>query len=250
MGKILIDLTNGLEIEREITEGFVIDNFDSKKENMWLVSRSDPTPSEKEIKENLAFVQGSYDFSFILGERIFDNRPLSYSFQIYERDYGNRKIAQIKLQNTLMKKGILDIYDTAKLQYHYRGKCVSVNVEDDHDFGRLIATIEFDCYPFMIGNLEEGHDIWDEFNFELDVSQETEFDVNGNRTINLINVGSNGVSPIVEASGPIIIQVENKNISFPQGSTKTNLFRLLPGENSLTITGHAQVNFVFYKEMI
>lgn len=171
----MIDLTNGLDMSLKITEGFSFSDFDTTKEGMMLVSRSAPTPSEKSIVDSGPFVQGVYDFSMMMGERVFDNRSISYEFHLLERDYGYRKIDEAYLKNALMKRGIMPLYDTHDPDYYYLGKCVSVNVDDDHVYGRLVISIEFDCYPFMIALKEEGNDDWDSFDFELDYAQENTF---------------------------------------------------------------------------
>ena len=64
-------------------EGIIIEDFDSRNEKLKLVSRSDLPPVPKEIKESLPFVQGDYDFSNVLGEIFYENRPVRYLF--YQR---------------------------------------------------------------------------------------------------------------------------------------------------------------------
>lgn len=154
-----------------IKEGFRFNGKHSKDFGMRLKSRSAPTPEEKSIIEDLPFVQGVYDFSMMLGDRIFNNRPIKYQFETYEREYGNRKVAETVIKNWLMRKGIQPLYDDHDRGFHYLAKCTDVSVEDDHQGGRLLIEITFDAYPFMISDLPEGNDVWDTFNFELDVSQ-------------------------------------------------------------------------------
>lgn len=154
-----------------IKEGFRFDGKHSKDFGMRLKSRSAPTPEEKSIIEDLPFVQGVYDFSMMLGDRIFNNRPIKYQFETYEREYGKRKMAETVIKNWLMRKGIQPLYDDHDRGFHYLAKCTDVSVEDDHQGGRLLIEITFDAYPFMISDLPEGNDVWDTLNFELDVSQ-------------------------------------------------------------------------------
>lgn len=236
--------------EIEIKEGFTVDGKHTKDFGMSLISRQAPTPEEKTIIEDVPFMQGVYDFSMILGERIFNNRPLSYRFETYERDYNHRKVDETLLKNWLMKKGIQPLYDDHDKGFYYLAKCKSVAVEDDHKGGRLIIDITFDAYPFMIGVLEEGHDQWDEINFDLDYLQETEYTVTNSLDINLMNTGSVGVVPTIDASSAMSIDKAGTAYSVPTGTSKSDSFRLEIGENPMTITGNGTIKFSFYKELI
>src|SRR5690625_1096386 len=98
----MIDLTNGLpNMVTGPKEGFERSGKHTRDFGMWLIDRQAPTPTEKEILESIPFMQGSYDFSNILGERVFENRQLTYVFEIQKRDYERRKINQTVIENWL-----------------------------------------------------------------------------------------------------------------------------------------------------
>lgn len=234
----------------EIKEGFTFFDAHTKEYNMSLKERLAPTPGENTITEEVPFMQGSYDFSMILGERIFKNRTLSYRFEVEERSYRHRKVDEIVLKNWLMKKGWGRLYDDHDGGYYYWAKCTSVTVEDDHVFGRLSISISFEAYPFMVADLEEGHDIWDEFNFELDYIQPNEFVVSGSLNIVLMNVGSAGVVPTITASSQMTIIKNGITYTVPAGESKSESFRLEIGENTMTINGTGTIKFIFYKELL
>ena len=246
----MMDITNGVDMTIKIKEGITFNGFDTRENDMHLIDRSAPTPAEKEIIESVPFAHGVYDFSNILGERIFDNRPISYTFQIYEHDYDRRKHEQTVLENKLLGTHITRLEDSYDEDYYYLGKCVSVNTTDDHVYNRLIVVVEFDCYPFKISKLPEGHDIWDEFNFELDVAQVIEFGVNGTRDITLYNAGASSVVPTIIASSEFTIEKGTVSVTVPSGASKSDLIRLQSGENKLKVTGNGTIEFDFYKELI
>lgn len=246
----MMDITNGVDFKNEITERVTFGDFDSKALNMWLISRSAPTPAKNEVIESVAFMNGVYDFSRILGEDSYQNRPITYTFHIYERDRDYRKHNQTVLENRLMKHGVIKLEDTYDANYHYLGKCVSVSTEDDHIYGRLIITIEFDCYPFKIAKQAEGNDIWDIFNFDLDYAQDTEYEVNGSRSITLYNAGIPSVVPEITVSGEITVSNGQRQSTINNSIFKNIGFRLMPGENQLTLSGQGTVSFHFYKELI
>jgi phage-related protein len=231
-------------------EGFKFLGHHTKEYNLILLERSAPTPEEKKIKESVPFMQGDYDFSMILGERIYENRTLTFTFTLFEDSYEYRKVDETALANWLMKGGYEPLYDDHAPNYYYMAKCTSVQVEDNTAERRLIVTITFDAYPFKISMLAEGHDIWDEFNFELDVSQPVEFTVNDSLYINLLNVGSCGVVPTVTASAPMTIRKNGFTYQVPQGESRSESFRLEIGENPMTVKGNGTIKFTFYKELI
>ena len=136
-----------------------------------LLSRSAPPPIDKEITESVFGVQGVYDFSMILGEPIKENRNLQYKIRSRETNRDQFRLLKTKLENWLLDGRISPIYDDSEIGYYYLGKCIDVDLGSDDSRGIATYTITFDCYPFKIGMLPEGHDIWDEFNFELDVAQ-------------------------------------------------------------------------------
>lgn len=234
----------------DILEGFKFNGIHTKEFGMSLKERLAPTPEEKTITEEVPFMQGVYDFSDLLGERIFKNRTLSYRFEVYQRDYQHRKVNEIVLKNWLMKRGIQPLYDDHDRGYYYLAKCTNVDIEDDHQGGRLIINITFDAAPFMKSSLEEGNDIWDLFNFEIDYAQDVEYTVNGRLDISLLNVGSIGVVPTITAGSQMTIVKDSMTYKVPVGESKSESFRLEIGENQLSITGNGTIKFTFYKELI
>lgn len=247
---IVIDITNGVVQNNIITEGLRFGTFDSIKKGLRLVSRSAPSPSPVEVKEAVFGKNGVWNFSSMLGERTFENRRVTYTLTIEQRNVPTRQNLQTNIENELMREGEVKLYDTYSPGYYYIGSCVAVNVDDDYMHGRLKVTVEFNCYPYKISELPEGHDIWDDFNFELDVSQPIEYAVNGSRSIVVINNGLPSVSLTVEASAQMEITKGTQKVTVPAGISKNELFRLSAGESTLTVKGNGTIKFNFHKELI
>ena len=232
-------------------EGITFGEFDSVKENLLLTYRDDPPPDEKEIRDAALFMQGDYDFSRMLGETFRENRSLTYEFFIKENNLENRKTIEIKYENMLLNQGRGRIYDTANPGYYFIGKCVNAEVALDTSWMQLKLIITFDCYPYMISELQEGHDIWDEFNFELDIAQITKFEVNGTKNITLYNTGSSSLAPEVKTTGAIKITKGSYILEIDDAGTySSEQLRLIHGGNKIKIEGKATIEFVFYKELI
>jgi len=231
-------------------EGFSFAGYHTGEFELILLERSAPSPAEKQITESVPFMQGIYDFSLILGERIYENRPLSFKFTYFQDEYEKRKVDETVLTNWLMRGGYQPLYDDHARDYYYLAKCTLVQVEDDTAGRRLNINLSFDAYPFKLSALPEGHGLWDNFNFDLDYSQDTEYTVNGSLSINLMNVGSTGVTPIIIASAAMTIIKDGITYAIPAGETKSESFRLAIGENPMMVNGNGVIKFTFYKELI
>src|SRR5699024_6311798 len=165
-------------------------------------------------------------------------------------EYDIRKHDQTVLENKLMGTHSTHLYDTHDPSYYYLGKCVAVNTEDDHINGRLVVTIDFDCYPFKISKLPEGHDIWDEFNFELDVAQVVKHEVSGTKEVTLYNAGASSIVPTITTSSEFTIEIDTVSVTMRVGTHKSELIRLKPGENRIMLIGNGTIEFNFHKELI
>lgn len=243
-----MDLTNGLPELGNPKNGFTRSGIHTREYGMWLVNRQAPTPSEKQIIESVPFMQGVYDFSNILGERVYENRSLTYVFEIKQQDYERRKINQTAIENWLKKDGVAPLYDDHARGYYYMAKCTSINTDDF--YGGLRVTTTWDAYPFKISELPEGHDIWDEFNFELDVAIPSEIEVNGTETVNLYNIGMSSKSPKITTTAPMSIIKNGITYNLPAGEIQDEDFRLMVGDNNLTIVGNGTIKFEWYKELL
>lgn len=136
-----------------------------------LIRREAPSPEDVFITESIVGKNGVYDFSLMMGEPIKKNRPLSYFLMGTERNQVRKLLNKTHLSNWLLDGRIREIYDDGEPGYYYLGKCVRVTLVEDDGKGIVDYEIEFDCYPYKIAILPEGNDIWDTFNFELDVAQ-------------------------------------------------------------------------------
>lgn len=178
-------------------EGVQFNQFNSLNQNLILVRRDAPTPEEKKIVEDIPYSQGQIDFSMLLGERVFHNRPLTYEFISTKMDYDQRKVFENRIKRLNMVGDIGEIYDTHDSGYYWRGKCEYIEVMDDSEFNRLRVVIEFNVYPFLIDTKEYFDDVWDNFNFDTDVAGWTKYKVEGQKVISLVNAGDVTVHPTV-----------------------------------------------------
>lgn len=130
-------------------------------------------PNKTKNIRRIPFSNVDYDFSLIYGEQVYENRELTYYFNIGIN--GDSVIAmnneKTKIVNWLMhSNGKQPLYDDAFPGWHFLAEVEnSMSFQEDYYIGILEVT--FTAYPFMIRDVSEGDDIWDTFNFEYDVAQ-------------------------------------------------------------------------------
>src|SRR5690625_5026438 len=211
-------------------------------------------PEKNKIKVAVPFSNIEYDFSEVYGDQTYTERPITFVLNVIDKhvlnDTQRVNALETSLVNWLMNSnGKQRLYDDAMPGYYYLAEVEGgLNFDELWNHGKL--TVVFTAYPFMISEHAEGNDIWDTFNFELDVAQITEFEVNGSLEVVLYNVGTPNISPSIEASSPMEVIKDNTTYNIPSGTSKSDEFRLRSGENNLTIKGNGSIKFKFYKELI
>lgn len=215
-----------------------------------LANRIIGNPRKLKIKERVPYSNQMYDFSGVYGDQEYEERRLTYVFNIKDYDKVGLETKKTAVTNWLMRP-----FRKSKLIDDYiPGYYFMAEVEDEPTFdeGRFVGrlSITFTAYPFRIAEREEGHDIWDEFNFLLDVAQVTAFEVDGELQTSLYNPGIKKAYPIIKASAPMKIEKGGVIYTVQAGETQSFDFHLLPGKNDIVITGNGSISFHFRKELI
>lgn len=210
-------------------------------------------PNKRKVKVAPPFSNVTYDFSELYGDQVYEERTLTYRFNMinyHQLNYAGVQHEATKIVNWLMNSnGKKKLIDPDVPNYYFLAEVEGgVNLERFITHGVLDVT--FIAYPFKISELAEGHDIWDDFNFELDMSQILTHTVNGTKTITLYNTGTPSVVPTIITSAPMKVTKDNVEYSFDAGTSKSDSFQLASGEHKLTLKGNGTIEFVFYKELI
>ena len=255
----MMDLTNGLKTETNILHHVVFGDFDSRDFKLYLASRSAPTPKEQQVTVSVPYRQGVIDLSHLRGERVYDNREVSYTFYRFGvSKNAEAGMVQITLQNLLMGEVDQTLYDSYEPMYHFKGKCTEVSVEDDFEYGRLAIEITFELYPFKIANVPESWDLFDSFNFSLDVMQKSLWTqrVTAGTTLQVINSGKNSCDMLVTVSRDMEVWVsKDRSFGYPDPLLKlkrggVNRVRLFPGVNYIWWSETGNVALDLYKELV
>ena len=214
-----------------------------------LNTRVIETPSKIKITETIPFMNGSYDFSNLYGSNCYAERQLEYEFLIKAHNSTELEFKRMEVDQWLLSSNSkTPLIDDNLPGYYYKAECISTEFEDLINIGKLKAT--FTAYPFKIGEAYEGNNLWDSFNFELDVLQDTKFTVNGTSNVSIYNSSIIDIDPEIIASSQFEITLDNKKYVVEAGTSKDYRFKFKKGSNNLTLKGNGTIEFRFRKEVL
>lgn len=232
-------------------KGIEFDGKHSYKDFNLTISNPDiGNPSKIKRTERVAFSNFEYDFSRLYGGQEYEERTLTYTFNLAYRDKAEYfYLYEAEVNRWLMTPNEKKVLKDDRIPgYYFLAEAITSGNEFKFVGGSL--TVNFKAYPFRISELEEGNDIWDDFNFILDYSQDTTFDINGLKYISLFNPGVSIVYPKIVSTTAMKITKGVTTYTISYGTTESYDFFLEPGENKLKITGSGKISFEYYKELI
>lgn len=195
-----------------------------------ISKRNISVPKKKVVKESVPFQNGSYDFSDICGESAWEEREVSYTFDIIGENMEEVEIQKSELLDWVMKIQNQDIFDGYKPGYHLHGSYDSSSWSEDWEQCEL--TIVFKVYPFYISNTE--------------ITKKIKLKA-GNNNINIFNNGSHNIVPTIVTESPISISKDNVIFNLGIGTFLDEEFVLNKGTNSLSISNDVPDTFVIFK---
>ena len=213
-----------------------------------IKSKSIGVPSKNKIKETIPFMNGSYDFSTLYGSQTYSERTLKYVFNVVGKNKIKMNTLRTQVLDWLHEGSKQPIYDDDFPGYYFLAECEDADFDEDGRFGSL--TVEFSAYPFLIRTEHEGSIYWDNFNFDLDILQETKFNIEGNKDIKIYNNGAINIVPTIMCSEDMQIIKDNITYNIKAGLNKSYVFELEKGENAMKIIGNGTIEFEFRKEVL
>lgn len=198
-----------------------------------FASREISVPEKRIIKESVPFKNGSYDFTTINGEATFEDRTLTYTFDIIGASMAEVEEQKQALLDWLIFVEDADIYDGYIDGFHFRGSYESCSWSEDWEQSALEVT--FSVYPYMIADEET------EQSFAITADS---------KNIVINNPSSHAVIPTVNTTADITITDGTTSISFTTGTTTNKEFKLKKGTNTFTVDNPATVTISFYAEVI
>lgn len=231
--------------------GIIIDGVDIfEKWGINVKDRDIGKPNKKKALESVAHSSKVLDFSELYGGMNVEERVLKYVLNIIgsNHDRVSTEFLETEFNNFLMRKQELKLEDEIFPGYYFLAE-----VRDGPDFSRIFTagelTVTFDAYGFRIKKVSEGSPYWDDYTI-LDYYQEVKYNVNGTKTIELMNNGANRISPTVKLSSNMTISKNGMTFSGKSGIFKDKDFVLDVGMNTINVTGNGTIEFDWHKELI
>lgn len=209
-------------------------------------------PAKRKLTIDVPFSNAPIDLSGIYGQQPFEERTIKIAFEIKDRKNLSkegmyRKWTQVV--NWLAEPtGKVALHDDIMPAYHYLAEMVAAPTFEEFLYIGIL-TVTFTCYPFRIHDLSAGNDIWDKFDFDNDIAQETEFDVVGFKTAIMINPGQ-WVHPTIKADSDFTVTIGSTTYQIKSGTTNSPDLTMPPGVQNVTITGTGHIEIIFYQEVI
>lgn len=199
---------------------------------LYIASRNIPFPQNKEIHENIPFMNGSYDFSYVVGEIAKEDRIISYVVDIAEYSIEEMDLLKRNVANWLSTIVDVDIFDDYIENYHFHGTALVPDWSEENSQGQM--NINFRVYPYMISNNKKSY-------------IET---IDSEKIINIENNSSHIIYPKIICTNNLKITYDNISYSFVQGEYEDTDIRLYPGNNSIILEGNATVTIEFFEEVL
>lgn len=227
--------------------------FNSKHNNdvgVVMHSKSIQPPSKKKIKDSVPFMNGSYDFSTVgsNGEIVYSEREITIIFGLPAETKEQLQVLYSKTLEWLVDVGKQKLVFDVMEDYYFMAE-----VEETSSFEELmsfgILTVKFVADPFKMSVNYIGSDLWDPFNFEEDIVQESGYDISGSRNISVYNPGRS-VRPTINCNAPMSITKDGKTFNLSVGDNKVYGFYLRSLINEVTVIGNGRINFIFRKESL
>lgn len=195
--------------------------------DLYINKRNIGIPNIKTIKETVPYMNGSYDFTLLNGEPNYEEREISYTFDIVGITIVEMEEIKQKVLNWAMNIQNTEIYDEYISNYYFKGSYSSSSWTEDGSAGEL--TLNFKVYPFMIAkNLKK-------YNITIEETSE----------VIIKNNGGCSIMATVISTGPAQIKYNNSIYSITSGSyTKYLKFKM--GETKLELIGNnvdIEINF-------
>lgn len=206
-----------------MSDGITINGKHSFRDfGLYISSRDISPPAKKSVRQSVPYMSGFYDFSALPGFTSWENRQLSYTFDISEWDISEMDEKRSTVLGWLASVQNTDIYDDSISGYHINGSYDGVQSVEDWASAEL--TVTFVCQPFFAANAATTQTIQD--------------------TTATINNDCRLFDVTVAATADASITIRNKTINIPAGASVKLPDITAYGETEITVAGTVELSFV------
>lgn len=189
-------------------------------------------PKKKSIKETVPFSNAIYDFTKINGEIYWEERTLTYVFEIIADSPEELEDKKRTFKDWVMNVHEEELHDPYIKDYHFLATFSEISC-DDSEIEKSTITVVFTAYPYMISDAKRS------FHFPLS-TELTERKV--------VNNSSHRIVPTFISDVAFTVQFGGISYSFPSGEVTHEPLKLDVGNNLLSFqtsssTGTVKVEF-------
>ena len=215
-----------------------------------MESKSIQPPAKKKIKVDVPFMNGTYDFSTVgsSGEIIYTERAIKVILGFPTRSKADLYALYSVVLEWLQDVGKSQLIFDDLNYFYFLAEVEGVSTfQEMVTFGKL--DVAFTCESFKTGLAFVGSTLWDTFNFNEDVLQDSSYDVATTKTVAIYNPGRL-VTPTINCSAPMSIVFAGKTYALIAGDNVPYGMKLLNGNNTLVINGTGHVSVLFRKVIL
>lgn len=199
----------------QIGNKYSYDDFDAN-----VRERTIGSPSKKIIKDTVPFSNTTHDFSKIDGELYWEERSLTYIFEMDAMSPEELEEKKIDFKTWVMNVFNEKLYDPFIEDYHFIATFADIDF-DDSEIEKTTVTVTFTAYPFMMSNEKRI------FVFNIPTASE--------ETVQFVNKSSHKVTPTLIASVSTSFSYNGTTYSVKAGEMTSDSFRLDAGINTIQI---------------
>lgn len=195
-----------------------------------------PDPKTEEVEKTGG--DGKFDLTEVLTDDVkYNNRKLSFEFSVIDPIPSWSTILS-NVTNYLHGKKLRIVLSWDK-NYYYEGRCKVNQFKTNKRTATIV--VDADVYPYKMEiNSTSSPWLWDTFNFIDGIIYINKVDVNGTKTVNLIN-RRKIVSPTFTTTATMTVTHDGVTYDLPKGTTTVLGIRLVEGDNSVTFKGTGTV---------
>lgn len=196
--------------------------------DLYISDRSVTPGTKKEIRKEIPFMNGSYDFSAMSGEVTYADATLKYKFDIAEWTTTEMEGKKNEIEDWFWNVIDAEITDDYSTGYFYKGN--AKGIEWQEDFGQGHITLTFSVYPYKYAK-----------------SKTTLKFLHGVSTFK--NTSSHAVEFELTASEAMTVLLNGINYELEAGNMDTKKLKLKRGENTIRVfSQNGYVNLSYREE--
>lgn len=230
-------------------DSVVIGEYDSYYDfDASMKEREIGEPKKKSIKETVPFSNEVYDFTKINGEIYWEERVLTYVFEILADSPIELEEKKRNFKKWIMNVHKQRLYDPYIEDYYFTATFDDISC-DDSEIEKSTITVTFTANPYMTSEFYKAYEI-----VATEESQAVEIYCNS----------CHGIVPdIVNLEGDIVLGIDSNpesdygyigsSYNLSAGITRNTSIKLTPGLNKFhinSVSGEVPVRIVFHEEVL